>query len=47
MTFGQFAATIVLGVLSILLPLVIFICMVAACVSVARWWIDRNGNADR
>jgi hypothetical protein len=39
---GQFAASLVLGFLSILLPLVIFISMVAACVYVARWWIDRK-----
>jgi len=41
-TFGQFAASLVLGALSILLPLLIFISMVAACVYVARWWIDRK-----
>jgi hypothetical protein len=41
-TIGQFAASLVLGFLSILLPLVIFISMVAACVYVARWWIDRK-----
>jgi hypothetical protein len=39
---GQFAASLVLGFLSVLLPLVIFISMVAACVYVARWWIDRK-----
>jgi len=39
---GQFAASLALGFLSILLPLVIFISMVAACVYVARWWIDRK-----
>jgi hypothetical protein len=39
---GQFAASLVLGLLSILLPLIVFISMVAACVYVARWWIDRN-----
>ena len=42
MSVGQFAASLVLGLLSILLPLVIFISMVAACVYVARWWIDRK-----
>jgi hypothetical protein len=44
-SLGQFAASLVLGLLSILLPLVIFISMVAACVYVARWWIDRKGGA--
>jgi hypothetical protein len=39
---GQFAASLVMGFLSILLPLVIFISMVAACVYIARWWIDRK-----
>jgi len=39
---GQFAASLVLGFLSILLPLLIFISMVAACVYIARWWIDRK-----
>ncbi len=42
MSIGQFAASLVLGLLSILLPLVIFISMVATCVYVARWWIDRK-----
>jgi K+-transporting ATPase A subunit len=41
-TIGQFAASLVLGVLSILLPLVIVISIVAACVYVARWWNDRK-----
>jgi hypothetical protein len=41
-SFGQFAASLALGALSILLPLLIFISMVAACVYVARWWIDRK-----
>jgi hypothetical protein len=41
-SIGQFAASVVLGFLSILLPLVIFISMIAACVYVARWWIDRK-----
>jgi len=41
-TFGQFAASLVFGALSILLPLLIVISTVAACVYVARWWIDRK-----
>jgi hypothetical protein len=39
---GQFAASLLLGFLSILLPLLIFISMVAACVYIARRWNDRN-----
>jgi hypothetical protein len=39
---GQFAASLVFGLLSILLPLVVFIAMVAACVYVARRWLDRK-----
>jgi hypothetical protein len=39
---GQFAASLVLGILSILVPLLIFISLVAVCVYVARWWIDRK-----
>ena len=46
-SFGQFAASLVLGFLSILLPLVIFISMVGACVYVARWWIDREAEGPR
>jgi hypothetical protein len=39
---GQVAASLLLGFLSILLPLVIFIAMVATCVYIARWWTDRK-----
>jgi hypothetical protein len=42
-SFGEFAVSILLGILSVLLPLVIFIATVAGCVYVARWWIDRRG----
>ena len=42
MSFAQFAVSLLLGIVSILLPLLIFISMVAACVYVARWWIDRK-----
>lgn len=44
MTVGQFAASLLFGFLSILLPLLIFIGMVAACVYIARWWIGRNAD---
>jgi hypothetical protein len=40
-SFGEFVLSLVLGILSVILPLVIFISMVAVCVYVARWWIDR------
>jgi hypothetical protein len=39
---GQFAASLALGLLSILIPLAIFISIVAACVYVARKWTDRR-----
>ena len=43
MSFGEFAVSLLLGILSVLFPLVVFISMVAACVYVARWWIARKG----
>ena len=43
-SLGQFATSLLLGFLSILLPLLIFISMVAACVYIARWWIERNAG---
>jgi hypothetical protein len=42
MSFGQFAASLLLGLLSVLLPLILFIAAVAALVYIARWWIDRS-----
>jgi hypothetical protein len=41
-SLGQFAASLLFGFLSILLPLLIVISLVAACVYVARWWNDRS-----
>jgi hypothetical protein len=41
-TAGQFATALLFGFLSILLPLVIVISIIAACVYIARWWIDRK-----
>jgi hypothetical protein len=38
-SLGQFAASLAMGLLSMLIPLAIFISMVALCVYVARWWI--------
>ena len=42
MTFDEFAASLFFGLISVLLPLAIFISMVAVCVIVARWWIARK-----
>ena len=42
MSIGQFAASLAFGILSIVLPLALFISMVAACVYIARWWIARK-----
>lgn len=42
MSAGEFAASLLFGILSVILPLLLFIGMVAACVYVARWWIDRK-----
>jgi hypothetical protein len=44
-TAGQFATSLLLGFLSIVLPLLVVIAIVAACVYIARWWIDRKGGA--
>jgi hypothetical protein len=41
-TFGDFATSLFFGLISVLLPLAIFISMVAVCVVVARWWIARR-----
>jgi hypothetical protein len=40
-TFGQFAASLFFGILSVLLPLTLFVGTVAILVYVARWWLDR------
>lgn len=42
MSFGQFGVSLLLGILSVLLPLVLFVGLVAVLVYVARWWVDRN-----
>jgi hypothetical protein len=39
---GEFATALVLGILSVILPLLIVVAMVAACVYIARRWIDRK-----
>ena len=35
---AEFLASLLLGLLSVLVPLALFIGAVAVCVSVARWW---------
>jgi membrane protein implicated in regulation of membrane protease activity len=42
MTLSQFAASLLLGIVSVLLPLLLFISTVAALVYLARRWIDRR-----
>ena len=44
MSFGEFAASLLFGVLSVLLPLLIFISAVAVCVYIARWWMNRGAK---
>jgi hypothetical protein len=43
----EFAASLLVGFLSFVLPLAIFIAMVAVAVYVARWWIARKGSPPR
>lgn len=45
MTLAQFAASLAVGILSVLLPLVLFFSLVAILVYVARWWLDRPGKS--
>ncbi len=45
MSPGQFAASLILGILSVLLPLVLFFTLVATLVYIARWWLDRPGKS--
>jgi hypothetical protein len=45
MTVAQFAASLAMGILSVLLPLIAFISLVAVFVYIARWWIDRHGKS--
>ena len=45
MSFGELAASLLFGLLTVLFPLVVFIVMVAVCVYVARWWIDRGSGS--
>ena len=41
MSIGQFAASLLLGLLSLLVPLILFVAAVATLVYIARRWIDR------
>jgi hypothetical protein len=41
-SFTEFLASLLFGLLSVLLPLALFIGAVAVCVYVARWYIDRR-----
>ena len=43
---GEFLVSLLLGLLSVTLPLLLFISAVAVCVYVARWWIDRLRSHD-
>ena len=38
---SEFLASLLLGLLSVAMPILLFICAVAVCVYVARWWFDR------
>ncbi len=40
-SFGEFLASLLLGLLSVAMPLLLFVSAVALCVYVARWWLDR------
>ncbi len=42
MSAGEFAASLLFGLLSVLIPLIIFISLVALGVFLARWWIGRK-----
>jgi hypothetical protein len=41
-TFGQFAASLGLGIVSVLIPLILFFTLVATLVYLARKWTDRS-----
>jgi hypothetical protein len=45
MNFGQFASSLLMGLLSVVLPLLLFIGAVAALVYIARWWRDRSNSS--
>jgi hypothetical protein len=38
-SFDQFATSLGLGLLSVVLPLLVFFALVATLVYIARWWI--------
>jgi hypothetical protein len=41
-SFSEFVASLFLGLLSVLVPLALFIAAVAVCVYIARTWLDRK-----
>jgi hypothetical protein len=43
-SIGQFAAALLMGLLSVLVPLLLFIAAVAALVYIARRWNDRSNS---
>jgi len=45
MTLAQFAVSLAVGILSVVLPLVLFFSLVALLVYVARCWLDRPGKS--
>jgi len=45
MSLGQFAASLLQGLLAVLLPLLLFIAAVAALVYIARWWTDQSNSS--
>jgi uncharacterized membrane protein YhaH (DUF805 family) len=45
MSFGQFAASLLMGLLSVLIPLLVFVVAIAALVYIARRWMDRSNSS--
>ena len=45
-SLAEFAASLLLGLLSVTVPILLFIAAVALCVYVARWWIDKPRRRD-
>jgi len=45
MTLAQFAVSLAVGILSVVLPLVLFFSLVGLLVYVARCWLDRPGKS--
>jgi len=45
MSLGQFAAALLMCVLSVLLPLLLFIAAIAALIYIARRWMDHSNSS--